>query len=149
VRQQAYLRALATNPKIAIHKGKFLTSSKWAALAKPPIGFIKPDPATVHVLKTEEKGSDVNLATYLLRDAFRHEFDVAVVVSNDTDLVEPIRVARHETGKPIGLICPSDRPSKSLTRVASFCRHLTAARLAAAQLADPIPNSSIRKPATW
>lgn len=43
----------------------------------------------VRVIKTEEKGSDVNLATHLLHDAHMGRFEVAVVVSNDSDLLEP------------------------------------------------------------
>lgn len=149
LRQQTYLRALGHDPKTSIHKGTFLVSTKWAALAQPPVSFVKPDPVTVFVVKTEEKGSDVNLATFLVRDAFKDEFDVAAVVSNDTDLVEPIRAVRQETGKPVGLICPAPSPSQSLAAVASFCRHITPARLAAAQLPDPVPGTSIRKPITW
>jgi hypothetical protein len=44
----------------------------------------------VQVIKTEEKGSDVNLATHLLHDAHMGRFEVAVVLSNDSDLLEPI-----------------------------------------------------------
>ena len=40
---------------------------------------------------TEEKGSDVNLATHLLHDAHMDRFDVAVVASNDSDLLGPIK----------------------------------------------------------
>jgi hypothetical protein len=149
IRQQIYLRALSALPQVAIHKGSFLISTRWAGLAAPPGKFVKPDPVTALVFKTEEKGSDVNLATYLVRDAFRHEFDVAVVVSNDTDLVEPIRVVSAELAKPVGLICPAPRPARSLTRVATFCRFITPGRLAAAQLPDQIPETTIRKPATW
>jgi len=43
------------------------------------------------VIKTEEKGSDVNLATHLLHDAHRGWFEAAVIVSNDSDLLEPIK----------------------------------------------------------
>ncbi len=50
---------------------------------------------TVEVVKTEEKGSDVNLATYLLLDAFRRRCDSAVVISNDSDLAEPIWSGRY------------------------------------------------------
>ena len=35
----------------------------------------------MEVIRTEEKGSDVNLATHLLTDAFDGDFDVALVVS--------------------------------------------------------------------
>jgi len=62
VRQQAYLRALATMPHVSIHLGHFLTSHVRMPLAVPPAR----GPRTVEVIKTEEKGSDVNLATYLL-----------------------------------------------------------------------------------
>jgi len=61
-RQDTYLRALRTLPNVSIHLGKFLQSSVRMPLASPKLG----GPKTVEVLKTEEKGSDVNLATYLL-----------------------------------------------------------------------------------
>ena len=149
LRQQAYLRALGTNPVVAIHKGNFLVSTKWAEIASPPDKFLRPSPVVVSVIKTEEKGSDVNLAAHLLNDAFNDRFDVAVVLSNDTDLVEPLRMVRDEIRKPVGLICPSPKPAESLRRVASFIRHITSSRLAGAQLPNPIPGTTIHKPETW
>lgn len=148
-RQQAYLRALGTDPVVSIHKGNFLVSTKWAEIANPPGQFLRPNPVVVFVVKTEEKGSDVNLAAHLLSDAFNDRFDVAVVLSNDTDLVEPMRMVREEIRKPVGLICPSPKPAESLRRVASFIRHVTQSRLAGAQLPDPIPGTTIHKPTTW
>jgi hypothetical protein len=58
---------------------------------------------TVEVIKTEEKGSDVNLITHLVADAFHNRFSVAVVMSNDSDLALAIgwRAAR-----PVGVINP-------------------------------------------
>lgn len=41
---------------------------------------------TVSVLKTEEKGSDVNLAVDLLHDCVQGLYDCVVVISNDSDL---------------------------------------------------------------
>ena len=38
--------------------------------------------------------SDVNLATALFLDAFDRNFEKAVVVSNDSDLVAPIEAVR-------------------------------------------------------
>jgi hypothetical protein len=66
---------------VTIHYGKFLQSTVRMSLAAPPPGW----PKTVEVIKTEEKGGDVNLATYLLVDAFRKDSDAAVVISNDSD----------------------------------------------------------------
>ena len=75
-----------------------------------------PAPQTVAVIKTEEKGSDVNLATYLLVDAFRGDADNFVVVSNDSDLTEPLRIVKHELGRRIGLLNPHPTPSRALAR---------------------------------
>ena len=47
---------------------------------------------TVHVIKIEEKGSDVNLATRLVHDAHRDAYEGALVVSNDSDLNEALRI---------------------------------------------------------
>ena len=66
------------------------------------------------MIKTEEKGSDVNLATYLLVDAFRGDAEAFAVVSNDSDLTEPIRIVRHELGKVVGLLNPQPVPSQRL-----------------------------------
>ena len=149
IRQQTYLRALRSSPLFTIHLGRFLVTSRWAALADPPPEMLRPTPVTARIIKTEEKGSDVNLGAYLLRDAYRNDFDVAVVVSNDTDLVEPIRLVTTELAKPVGIICPAASPARSLAKAATFLRHLTPARLAAAQFPDRIPGTSIRKPVEW
>ena len=60
--------------------------------------------AEVHTM--EEKGSDVNLAAHLLNDAWKGAFDVAAVISNDTDLVTPIQMVSVERQKPVFVICP-------------------------------------------
>jgi hypothetical protein len=70
----------------------------------------------VRVIKTEEKGSDVNLATHLLHDAHRGKFEVAVIVSNDSDLLEPIKIVREELVLKVGILNPHKRPSQSGTR---------------------------------
>ena len=56
----------------------------------------------VEVADREEKGSDVNLATLLLIDAFSGAMDAAVVVSNDSDLALPVREVRSRL--PVGTI---------------------------------------------
>ena len=91
-RQQIYLRALRTLPNVSISYGRFLTTKTMMPLADPsPSG-----PRFVRIIiKTEEKASDVNLASHLLLDAFRNDASAAFVVSNDSDLLEPIRIVRQ------------------------------------------------------
>jgi hypothetical protein len=43
------------------------------------------------VYHTEEKGSDVNLATRLILDGLDGLWEEAIVISNDSDLESPIR----------------------------------------------------------
>jgi hypothetical protein len=87
----------AVAPEVHIHYGTFLEKPKYAGLVEPKLERIidnqmpfRPWPNVVYVWKTEEKGSDVNIATYLLLDGFQKSYEVAAVLSNDSDLVEPI-----------------------------------------------------------
>ena len=101
-RQQAYLRALKTIPGLSIHYGHLLAKTKRRPLARQP----QTGPRTVEILDTEEKGSDVNLASYLLLDGFEGEYEMAVVISNDSDLELPIRMTRTKLGKEVGGLRP-------------------------------------------
>ena len=50
----------------------------------------------LEVIKTEEKGSDVNLATLPVAHAYQDRYEAAIVLSNDSDLVLPTRIVREE-----------------------------------------------------
>ena len=148
-RQHAYLSALKTVQEVSIHYGIFLPKIIRRPLLHSPS---KSSPTYVQVLDTEEKGSDVNLASHLLWDGFRGLYDVAVVVSKDTDLVEPIRIVAQELKKPVGLICPDNQVPGGLKKVVSFIRHVTAQRLATAQMTNPVTaldGKLIFKPKSW
>lgn len=73
----------------------------------PDASSKKKPPDCVQVIKTEEKGSGVNLATHLVGDGFRNEYELAVLVTNDSDLLEPIRIVRHELGLKVGITNPT------------------------------------------
>jgi NYN domain len=155
-RQQVYLDALQTIPEITIHLGNFLVSKPWAGLVHPPQmrggvvpQFTLPYPVVAKIWKTEEKGSDVNLASHLIRDACNGGFDVAAVLSNDTDLVEPIRIVTQELGLPVGLLAPVPKPAAGLAQVASFIRHVRVQHIQVSQFPDIIGGSSIARPALW
>ncbi len=86
-RQEVYIRALQTVPSLSVHYGHFIEKTKFRPLARPP----RTGTRMVEIRDTEEKGSDVNLATYLLLDGFDNEYDLAVVITNDSDLKLPIK----------------------------------------------------------
>jgi hypothetical protein len=159
-RQRIYLDALKTVPTIEARFGKFLVKKRWAGLvlpdldpakqkAKPPF---QPWPAVVRIWRTDEKGSDVNLATQLLIDSFKDNYEVAVVITNDTDLVAPIRFATQEMNKVVGILTPVPNPAPALTAVASFSRHIREQHLAAAQFPNPITlngGKALTRPPSW
>ncbi len=106
-RQQAYLSALGTLRRVQIHRGSFYTRKVLKALVEQPASGSR----WVRVWDPEEKGSDVNLATYLVRDGFRKEYEVAVVISDDSDLLEPVRVVRRELHRAVGVVNVRQRRS--------------------------------------
>jgi len=103
------------------------------------------------VIKTEEKGSDVNLATYLLVDAFDNLFDCAVIVSNDSDLKEPIAQVKQRFGKTIGILNPQQRVSRALAPLANFIKPIRKTALSNAQFPSQLKDGGgpIRKPSRW
>ena len=109
-----------------------------------------PNAVIVQVNTKEEKSSDVNLSAHLLNDAWKELFDVAVVVTNDTDLVTPIRMVAVERNKPVFVVCPGRwRIAPKLEAVASYVRHIRPQMLRAAQFPDRIPGTAISKPVGW
>ena len=148
-RQGTYLRALATLPSVAVHYGNFLTNATRMPLANPRPGGAK----TVAVIKTEEKGSDVNLASHLLWDAFTGRCDSQVLVSDDSDFREAVRIAHDEMGMRLGIINPHRRrPTRSLSAIADYTKRVTIAALASSRFADPliaVGHQPISKPPTW
>ncbi len=148
VRQDAYLRALATLPTVSVHLGEFYVRITRAPLAHPPAT----GPRTAEIIKTEEKGSDVSLATYMMLDACRGDCDTAVLITNDSDLREPLRLVRDELGLTTGVINPHAAARRSRALQATFFKQLRPTALAASQLPPQITDSAgrkISKPTGW
>ena len=109
-----------------------------------------PDALVAEFHAMEEKGSDVNLAAHLLNDAWNDLFDTAAVISNDTDLVTPIRMVTAERGKPVFIVCPGRwQVAPKLKQAASYVRHVRAAQLKAAQFPHTLPGTGISRPTGW
>ena len=99
----------------------------------------------------EEKGSDVNLAAHLLNDAWNDLFEAAAVISNDTDLVTPIRMVTAEREKTVIVVCPmrGRQVARQLREVASDDRPIRPKTLEKAQFPDKLPGTKISKPTRW
>lgn len=146
-RQKTFLRALRTLPKLEIFYGHFLTHVVKMQLASSPAG----SPQYVEVIKTEEKGSDVNLASHLLHDAYQNRFECAVILSGDSDLLTPVRIVMDELKKPVGVINPQKIPCRVLERQATFYKHIRTSALRKAQFPPQLQDDrgSFPKPIGW
>ena len=116
----------------------------------------------------------MNLATYMLADAFRKDCDQLIVITNDSDLVEPVRIINKELRIPVGIFNPqtSDtairrsritgqplqqaRPSIELRKVAKFNRDITSegaqSHMALSQFPSQLIDAqgrTITKPTGW
>lgn len=163
-RQQAYLSALHAKG-VSIHFGKFRERTKSGVIAPGYPGAGQ----RVKVLVSEEKGSDVNLATELLIDGFRGDYEAAIVMSDDSDLLAPIRAVRQILKLPVGILNPfpefdpatgKQRYRKDLVRAAIggdqstawFYAHLDHSLLPGCLLPDPVVDREGRqifKPKSW
>lgn len=168
-RQNIYIRALETIPNLSVHYGHYLQSKVTMRLASPQAGASP----YAKVIKMEEKGSDVNIATYMLVDAFRGDCDQLVVITNDSDLAEPVRIINRELNIPVGIFNPhadtaarrarltgttpeKSRPSVQLKMAARFYRDITSEGSACHMALSQFPNElidangqTIRKPSAW
>ena len=147
IRQQVYLRALRTLPNFKIYYGHYLSHVVWMRLANPVPGRSK----YAEVIKTEEKGSDVNLAVQLLNDGYQSAYELAVIVTNDSDLLEAIRIVQGRLKLGVGIINPQEYPSVVLRREAQFIKQIRGGVLAAAQFPPEMmdANGKFHKPDEW
>ena len=144
-----YLRALATLPHLEIHYGIFRSGVRWRQLAEPIEGL----PDQVRVLHTEEKGTDVNLATRLLVDGFDGDYEQAVIISNDADFAGAMQYVRDGLGLRVTQVNP-DRRYPSPTRLknsATYVKRLWKSHLRRSQFPDILTDEVglIRKPTGW
>jgi len=136
-RQQIYLRALRTIPDLEITYGHFLEHEVMMPVAGSPAG----SPHYVKVIKTEEKGSDVNIAAHMISDGYKDAYQVAILLSNDSDLVEPVGVLNPRPASP----------SHELRKYATFVKPIRSGVLAASQFPRTLTdaNGSFYKPPKW
>jgi uncharacterized LabA/DUF88 family protein len=147
-RQRIFLKALQAHiPEIQIILGKFMAHNVRLRLVEP-----EADRSSVWVIKPEEKGSDVNLAVHMLNDAWLDLYDCAVVVSNDSDLAEAMRIVKNERKKEVFLLTPpkfEKKRSKVLKLASTRCMTIKNRDLGASHLPNPIPGTNFYKPDSW
>ena len=145
-RQDVYIRALrAVIPELTVYFGEFRRQKKQMPLVHHDGVSVGP---MRWVWDTEEKGSDVNLAVELVNDAWLNLYDMAVVISNDSDLERAVSIAKRKQ-RIVGVLVRGDAEVNSLKRVSTFWKKLRPDDLANALMPREIPGKSIHIPAEW
>lgn len=146
MRQRLYLKAVETLSNVTVHFGHFKAHQVRMALVAPPANGSR----TALVWKTEEKGSDVNIATRLLLDGVDGLFEEAVVISGDSHLVEPVREAKQRYG-PVHVRNPRNVHSDLAVAATSY-GHLDPTLLPRCQFAETVhlaTGRSVTRPGRW
>ncbi len=146
-RQQMYLRALGTVPELETHEGHFVSNPTRLPLANPRPG----QAPLVTVARTEEKGSDANLAAWLTRDAAKRDCRAAFVISGDSDFTGVIQMVRREFNFPVHVVDPRKASSRRLRSAATSYRLLNRKLLSACQFPARLRDGTgaINKPEAW
>lgn len=173
-RQATYLRVLE-HSGVKIVRGKFRKDARWHRIASKELEeFVQPilaahlgltrlairgswknaqpDVPMANVVILGEKGSDVNLASHLLRDVYRGNIDRALVITGDSDLTLPVLFAKNE-GVTVHVVVPGDgQNSASLKSAASSLTRLDVELLRSSQFPNSFLTSAggnIQKPISW
>ncbi len=150
-RQQVYFRALkASCPKLEIIYGYYLKKETEMVPVDSQLG------PKVSVWKQEEKGSDVNLAIHMIDDAWRNKVDKVLVVTNDGDLGDAIKMVRHRYNDlriKVGVVPPlrqNRKISRVLKKASDFRRNIEPQKhLVPCQLPHRIEGTQISRPNRW
>ncbi len=144
LRQEVYLRALASTRGLTIHRSTFLVRTRWLPLDMP-------DRWRVPVIVTEEKGSDVSLGAHMVRDAFVDGPELVVAFTNDSDLRDPIAMLQvPPLSLPVWVVNPHPRKAAALEPTVHL--DLKKTDVLACQLPDQLraPNgTTLTRPQSW
>jgi uncharacterized LabA/DUF88 family protein len=101
----------------------------------------------------EEKLTDVNIAVHLLRGAFLDEYDRAVLVKGDTDLLPAIQAVQQTfPAKEVGVVIPIGNRSNDLIAQCNFRLRMKEEQLSCSQFPDEVDGpvlGKLRRPETW
>ena len=140
-RQDTFLDALATLPDVHIHYGYY----------QPKQILCYSCGMTWQTY--EEKMTDVNIAVELLGDAQDNAFDLAIIVSGDSDLAGPVEAVRKRySGKQVVLAFPPRRVSKQLRQLANKSFVIGRKKLRDSQLPNQVTKPDgyvLTRPPTW
>jgi uncharacterized LabA/DUF88 family protein len=100
----------------------------------------------------EEKETDVNFAVRLLEDALTDKFDLAMLITADSDMIPAIKaVKRQRPDLKMIAAAPPARHSSELEKAADGYLRIGHAKVRQAQMPDAVysPGRTYRRPERW
>ena len=102
---------------------------------------------------SKEKMTDVNIATHMIVDAYQDKYDVAILISGDSDLVPPIRAIHNNfPKKSVFVAFPPKRHNVTVANAAKGSMIIGRKKLVDSQLPDEVQKPGgfiLRKPTEW
>jgi 6-hydroxy-3-succinoylpyridine 3-monooxygenase len=149
--QETYLKALATRPSVEVTLGRFKMKNVKCGVSACT------SQANKWYLVPEEKRTDVNIAVFMLDDAYRDLCDQFVIFSGDSDLVPAVNMVRLRfPNKKIIVYVPSQNPVRGaaveLRTSAHVNRTLPTLLLSKSQFPDTVSDGAggvLRRPPSW
>lgn len=139
-RQRSYLDALKTTSVELIY-GHYQTNTQTCKSC----GHLWTD--------QKEKKTDVNIASHLLINAFQNDFDTAILISGDSDLIPPVDyINKNIKDKLVAVFFPPSRLNKSLQKVAKGSLVLGRKKILDHQFPEAVTLKSgfvLEKPKEW
>jgi len=140
-RQKTFIEALETLPEIQIFYGKYQSND------------VKCTKCENVMFKPNEKMTDVNIAVEMLTDAFLNKFDVAILISADSDLTGPIMKIRNLfPDKQVIVAFPPERFSYELQKFANATFIIGRKKLSESIFPDEVTKPDgyiLRRPERW
>jgi uncharacterized LabA/DUF88 family protein len=140
-RQSIYLEALSIIDNLTIFEGHFLNK------------ILKCQKCGNEWSSPEEKMTDVNIATELLSDSFDDRFDIAHLVSGDSDLAPPLQsLLQRYPGKKVIVAFPPRRYSERLKNTASDYFYINETAFRQSIFPDEVTKPDgyvLKKPPEW
>lgn len=140
-RQGTYIEALETLKYFQIFYGHYQSNAKECRKC----GNIEMVPS--------EKMTDVNIAVEMLADAYLDLFDIALLISADSDLIAPIqKIKQLFPNKKIVIAFPPARWSFSLSKIVDGYSHIGRKTLAKSIFPDKVTKKDgfvLTKPVEW
>ena len=140
-RQALFLEALSTLDDLSIYEGSYLAK------------LVKCNSCSNTWFSHEEKMTDVNIATELLIDAYDNNFDVALLISGDSDLVPPIKALKLKyPEKRTVAAFPPERASERLQKAVDAFFTISASKLRKSVFPEKVMKKDgfiLTRPSEW